>query len=103
MQSGSSGNLFQEKKNIEVGALYIKKLLKDWKGSYPLTIASYNAGEDRVAGWVEKYPRENPALWMDLIPYRETRDYVAQVISHYIWYQKIYKNQDTDLTKILTL
>lgn len=103
LKTGSSDDLFNEEDNIEIASKYLQKLSKEWKNATPLIIASYNAGEEKVAGWVEKYPKEDAILWIDLIPYRETRDYVAQVLSHFYWYEKIYNQKNINFEEVLHL
>ncbi|NBY20763.1 hypothetical protein EBQ74_11105, partial [bacterium] len=61
----------------------------------------YNAGEEQAKTWEKRYPREDKILWIDLIPFRETRDYVANVLSTYHWYRKIYEN-NSDFSDLLS-
>jgi soluble lytic murein transglycosylase len=60
-------------------------LLKKFDGSKILAIASYNAGPNRVAGWIRTFgdPRSegvDPLVWIESIPYSETRNYVKRVL-----------------------
>lgn len=66
------------------------ELRETMKGQLPLMIASYNAGEATVATWTQRYPTTDLLLFIDLIPYRETRDYVGFVLSNYFWYRRLY-------------
>ena len=66
---------------------HFKKLLDDHKGSYILSIASYNAGSHNVVKWIDRFgdPRDIKDTrkvidWIELIPFRETRDYVQRVL-----------------------
>ncbi len=61
-----------------------------YKGNAALTVAAYNAGEDPVDRWLARYPTDDPILFIDLIPYRETRDYVGYVLTNYHWYYRTY-------------
>ena len=56
-------------------------------------IASYNAGEERVAIWWESARHLSEDFFVDTIPYSETRRFVRQVLANYAAYQKIYGNQ----------
>jgi soluble lytic murein transglycosylase-like protein len=76
--------------NIQAGSKLINELMKNLNGQVQLVLASYNAGTDRVSTWLTRYPTADPILFMDLIPYRETRDYVANVLRNYYWYRRIY-------------
>jgi soluble lytic murein transglycosylase len=90
-------NLFDPNDNVEVGAHYVLKLLKQTEGQIHLALAAYNAGPHKVSTWTERYPASDPILFVDLIPYRETREYVASVLRNYYWYRRIHQN-DQNLT-----
>ena len=71
--------------NIDIGTFFLKRLLKKFDGSKILAIASYNAGPNRVAGWIRTFgdPRSegvDPLVWIELIPFSETRNYVKRVL-----------------------
>jgi soluble lytic murein transglycosylase len=92
-----TNNLFDPDDNVEVGAHYVLKLLKQVDGQIHLALAAYNAGPHKVSSWTERYPASDPILFIDLIPYRETREYVASVLRNYYWYRRIHQN-DQNLT-----
>ncbi|HJD62145.1 MAG TPA: lytic transglycosylase domain-containing protein [Rickettsia endosymbiont of Degeeriella rufa] len=82
--------------NIKLGTHHFKQLLGDHRGSYILSIASYNAGSHNVAKWIDRFgdPRNIKDMrkvidWMELIPYRETRDYVQRVLENIQIYRTI--------------
>ena len=82
--------------NIKLGSHHFKKLLDDHKGSYILSIASYNAGSHNVVKWIDRFgdPRDIKDTrkvidWIELIPYRETRDYVQRVLENVQIYRVI--------------
>ena len=79
--SVSSTRLYQPKTNIRLGTSYLQYLKKKNKGNEILATASYNAGYHRIKRWLpdEAIPAE---LWVELIPYRETRDYVKNVFAY---------------------
>lgn len=87
--SRRKADLFDPYQNVEVGAKYVLELLRRTDGQIHLALASYNAGPGKVAAWTKRYPSE-PILFVDLIPYRETREYVASVIRNYYWYRRIH-------------
>jgi soluble lytic murein transglycosylase len=76
--------------NIQAGSKYIAELLNNVSGQVERALAAYNAGTDRLSTWVTRYPNLEPILFIDLIPYRETRDYVASVLRNYYWYRRLY-------------
>lgn len=87
---GSSSNLFDLDTNITLGARYLSDLLKRWDGNTHLALAAYNAGEEKLFLWRKRYPTSNPILFIDLLSYRETRNYVGAVLRNYYWYRRIY-------------
>ncbi|MSP26278.1 MAG: lytic transglycosylase domain-containing protein [Myxococcales bacterium] len=72
--------------NIDIGAYYLGKLLNTFDGSLPLAVASYNAGPHAVSSWLAGGDRDAD-VWVARIPYRETRHYVAHVLSNLARYQ----------------
>ncbi len=80
-------NLFDPAQNIQAGTKYLQHLLDRYDSNYVHTIASYNAGPGKVAKWKERYLTKDPLLFADLIPYRETRNYVAGLLRNIHWYR----------------
>jgi len=71
-------------RNAQLGAQYLKQLLGQWQGNPVLMAASYNAGPGAVAGWVNPQLLQEPELWIEAIPYPETRLYVKKVLGN-LW------------------
>ncbi|MFP4648640.1 MAG: transglycosylase SLT domain-containing protein [Halorhodospira sp.] len=67
--------------NIRLGAEYLRRLLARFDGNRLLALAAYNAGPARVASWLEDDPKPFD-VWIESIPYRETRDYVQAVLAY---------------------
>ena len=80
--------------NVMLGTAYFQRLLNNWGGSYPLAVASYNAGSGNVRKWINAYgdPR-NPGVdminWIERIPFEETRGYVQRVLENSVVYDTI--------------
>ncbi len=73
--------------NIRLGSAYLKEL-KERLGDNPvLATAAYNAGPHRVDRWLPPYPLEAD-IWVELIPFRETRTYLRRVMSYTVIYDK---------------
>jgi len=89
-QLSSVKNIFDPEANISVGSRYLSDLIRRMNGQLHLALASYNAGPNRVDTWVSRYPVSDPVLFVDLIPYRETREYVASVLRNYYWYRRLH-------------
>ncbi len=71
--------------NARLGTAYLAGNLQRFGGSYILATAAYNAGPGRVAQWVREMgdPRMadvDPIVWIESIPYEETRNYVMRVM-----------------------
>ena len=76
---------------IPYGVAYLGLLMERYQGAYPLAIASYNGGPFNVAAWHAARGGDTPLdLWVELIPYRETRGYVKKVSRNYAIYVDLY-------------
>ena len=74
--------------NADLGSRYLQNMLRQWDGDPLLAVASYNAGPGAVAGWVNPQLRSDPELWVEAIPYPETRLYVKKVLGNVWSYQQ---------------
>lgn len=90
LASVRTSKLFDPMTNVTLGTKYLRKRLAQYNGDVELTLAAYNAGFSRVDDWKKRYPTENRILFLDLIPFRETRDYVSSILRNYYWYTKLY-------------
>ena len=80
--------------NINLGSHYIAGLILEYDGAYPFAIAAYNAGPKRVRYWkkINKNPQKNQidyVDWIELIKFKETRNYVQRVLENYNVYRYI--------------
>lgn len=82
--------------NLRLGTAYLKLLLDDFEGAQPLAIASYNAGPNRPRRWREG-PLLEPAIWIETIPFNETRDYVKKVLTNAVHYAHVLGEPGTSL------
>ncbi|HEX5794125.1 MAG TPA: transglycosylase SLT domain-containing protein [Rheinheimera sp.] len=87
--------------NIDYGIDYLNYLMKRNDGNLLMATAAYNAGYSRVKQWVPKDYAVPADVWVETIPYRETRDYVKAVMAYYQIYN-IRLNTPTDVFKPLT-
>lgn len=79
--------LFDPTMNIRLGSAYLKRLLDVYDGNRILAAAAYNAGPGRVKRWREQSAGKPMDVWVESIPYRETRNYVQNVLSFDLIYQ----------------
>ncbi len=76
--------------NIELGSHYISDLLKQYSNNRILAAAAYNAGPGRIQRWRKRTDSQlNYDMWIEVIPFNETRKYVQNILS----YSMIYANQ----------
>lgn len=69
--------------NIQLGSHYLQQLVEQFDGNPALATAAYNAGPHRVSRWLDKNPSCFPTdIWVESIPYPETRQYVQNVLTY---------------------
>ncbi|HEY2629188.1 MAG TPA: transglycosylase SLT domain-containing protein [Usitatibacter sp.] len=79
------GMLVVPETNLQMGTYYFKRVLDDL-GSPVLATAAYNAGPGRARRWRDERPMES-AVYIETIPFNETRDYVKKVLTN-AWYYR---------------
>ncbi|MBS1147299.1 MAG: hypothetical protein H6R08_1475 [Proteobacteria bacterium] len=72
-------------RNIQFGSYYLKHVQTSLDGSPVLATAAYNAGPGRAQRWRSSQPME-AAVYIESIPFTETRDYVKKVMSNAMYY-----------------
>ena len=90
------------KYNINLGSFYLAGLLLEYDGSYPFSIAAYNAGPKRVKYWnkINKNPQKGNidyVDWIELIKFKETRNYVQRVLENFNVYRFILEQKPIKL------
>jgi soluble lytic murein transglycosylase len=91
--------LYDASTNIQIGSIYFGRLVNLFDGSIEKALAAYNAGMGRVGDWNRRYgPVASDAqLFMDLIPYRETREYVSSILRNAYWYHRLFPEMTLSL------
>jgi soluble lytic murein transglycosylase len=84
--------LTDESYNTMISSAYIADRMAEFRGSYVLGLAGYNAGPGRARQWIGQFgdPRDSRidvVDWIERIPFRETRKYVAKVLSNIQMYR----------------
>ncbi|HXI44290.1 MAG TPA: lytic transglycosylase domain-containing protein, partial [Bryobacteraceae bacterium] len=83
--------LFQPATNLQLGERYLRSMLDQWGGKWEETLASYNAGKTRVDEWLGwNYSFQEPAEFVETIPFTETREYVQAVLRNAAIYRRLY-------------
>ena len=77
--------------SLHFGSRYLEDQLARFDGFWPAVLAAYNGGPHNVARWWAFPERTiDPELWIDRIPFRETRNYVKKVAAQYATYRELY-------------
>lgn len=67
--------------NIRMGTRYLRDLLDSYDDSQVVTLSAYNAGPNAAERWLQDRPAMPADIWIELIPYFETREYVPRVLA----------------------
>ncbi|GAA3888470.1 lytic transglycosylase domain-containing protein [Sphingomonas limnosediminicola] len=96
------GNLSDPATNLEYGQTFIELMRSSTAtaGQLPRVIASYNAGPLPVGRWASINDKGDPLLWIESIPYWETRYYVPAVLRN-MWVYQGLNNEDTSTLKAI--
>jgi soluble lytic murein transglycosylase len=97
MERVSKRELIDPRTNIRLGVRYLQGLLKKYRYDAELALAAYNAGPEKVDDWRRRYQTDERMLFVDLIPFKETRDYVALIGRNYYWYSRLYNEKSEGL------
>ncbi|WP_375451728.1 transglycosylase SLT domain-containing protein [uncultured Devosia sp.] len=92
--------------NALLGSSYLGTQLARYEGSLLLAAAAYNAGPGNASKWLGAYgdPRAetvDPVVWVELIPFQETRKYVQRVLGNYLVYRQRLGDGDMTITQAL--
>ena len=88
--------LFDATNNIKLGTKYLRNLLDMSEGNQVIATASYNAGPYRVKSWLKNSESLPADIWIETIPFKETREYVKSVLA----YQQIYQIKTGQLDSV---
>lgn len=81
-------DLFLPERNIILGSRYLDELMQRFSGNRILVAAAYNAGPTKVRKWINRPDNEKQDfdVWIETIPYKETRHYVQNILSFSVIY-----------------
>jgi soluble lytic murein transglycosylase len=97
----SDNDLFKPELNINYGGYYFKDLLTRFGGHVAVAGAAYNAGPNRAKKWLPITSAVPADIWIETIPFKETRKYVSTVLSYAIIYQQRLKKGSLKLKNLL--
>ncbi|KTD20742.1 soluble lytic murein transglycosylase [Legionella londiniensis] len=92
--------LFSIEDNIRLGTAYLQQLGKRFRNHPMLMAAAYNAGPYQVERWLKNHPPKQIDIWIDTLPWHETRNYLKNVIAFYAVYQYL-KQEKPDLSPFM--
>jgi soluble lytic murein transglycosylase len=73
--------------NIKLGSSYLRMMLNMFNNNHILATAAYNGGPTNVKRWAKQYPCLAPDIWIELIPFGQTRKYVKRVLSYAVMFE----------------
>ncbi len=85
--------LFDPATNIKLGALLLRRLTTRYRDHLPAIFAAYNAGEEVVDMWLQRRAHPDPRVWIELIPFGETKHYVMRVYRNYLIYRFLARDE----------
>jgi soluble lytic murein transglycosylase len=89
MKGYHSSRVNQPRVNVALGAFYLRHVLGGLDGSPVLAAAAYNAGPGRARRWRDTKPLEG-AIYIETIPFEETRQYVKKVMANTVYYDALF-------------
>ena len=78
--------------NIRMGTAHFSDLVRQFGGAH-YALASYNAGENRIARWIAERPGIDQDEWIDDIPFPETQNYVKRILGTAEDYRRLYTSE----------
>ncbi|WP_458525456.1 transglycosylase SLT domain-containing protein [Onishia taeanensis] len=93
--------VLQPDTNIRLGSRYIRDMIARYRGNRLAATAAYNAGPNRVDRWLKDAPREFD-LFVENIPFRETRQYVQAVMAYRVIFESLAQGGETQGVALLT-
>jgi soluble lytic murein transglycosylase len=76
-----SEQLYRAEDNVQFGTAYLRDLLDRFGGNPVLAAGAYNAGPNAVERWLREPTPSDPTIWVETLPYFETRDYIPRVLA----------------------
>lgn len=89
----SSGDLLKPMDNVMIGSAYLRDMLDLFDGNLAMAAAAYNAGPQRVDQWRPPHNCVDADIWVDTIPFTETRRYARNILFGTALYQMRLKEE----------
>ena len=88
----SRGDLVTASVNIRLGVAYFKQLLDSMNGNPVFALAGYNSGPRNSKLWQNSSRVSDPAIWVETIPFTETRNYLKKILFNFVIYESIHSS-----------
>ena len=95
-----ASRLLKPNENIAAGSFYLRDMLNTFNGHYAMATAAYNAGPNRPKQW-RPTRRLDADIWIENIPFKETRGYVKNVLEYKAVYDHQLGNKMQRISKLL--
>ena len=82
-----SASLDEPSINIKLATLHMRQLLNRYDNDLVITAAAYNAGKEAIDMWLQRRNHSDQQIWIELIPFGETKNYVKNVQRNYLLYR----------------
>jgi soluble lytic murein transglycosylase len=73
--------LMQAETNILFGTTFLREMMDKFDNNPVLVTGAYNAGPGAVDRWLQSLPGQDATIWIEILPYYETRDYIPRVLA----------------------
>ncbi|MBK8130069.1 MAG: transglycosylase SLT domain-containing protein [bacterium] len=83
-------DLYHGPRNLEIGVAHLADLMRDLDGDTVLTLCAYNAGINAAQRWQREFGQLPRDMFVERIPYKETRLYVKYILQHMAAYRRLY-------------
>jgi len=87
---GDEINLLEPRWSIRMGVTYLDQQLQAYHGQIQFALAAYNAGPGNANRWLERLDGIDPDLFVELIDFRETRQFIRKVLAAQARYRKVW-------------
>ena len=95
-------DLLKAETNIRLGLRFLKKVQDRFHGHPVLATAAYNAGQYRVKQWLPQQGSVAADVWIETVPFKETREYLKRVLTYTVIYEQRLGRQPVPLLERMT-
>lgn len=97
----STRQILSPRTNVRLGTAYIGQLHRRSDGNLAVSLAGYNAGPSNARRWLRTAPVSDVEIWVDTIPFEETRLYVRVVLFYTLLYRRLLDGPPTRLHELM--